>query len=62
MLTVNYCEDRAVICEMLARQTADPALAREWLLMADDWRRAASSPLTAPQQDLFPWELERRRA
>lgn len=38
-----YCEERALECELIALEQRTPEGREEWLLMAEDWRKAAQS-------------------
>ncbi|HEY8572781.1 hypothetical protein [Phenylobacterium sp.] len=48
MLTPEFCLGRAEECELRAEEFADPALRREWLRMAAEWRVGPSTTTAEP--------------
>ena len=48
MLTPTYCLAKALECEDTAAEQADGAQRDDWLLMADEWRSAATLAAAPP--------------
>lgn len=49
-VTPEFCLGKAEECELIAAEAGDERAMRQWLVMAVDWRIAASGPLTPPHK------------
>ena len=48
MLSPEHCLEMAELCELRANEATEAHVAREWQLMAQEWRLAAATSQKTP--------------